>query len=209
MRTLLPFTKMKKQKQIDRWQEKVFGALSNHLTPQERAPKIENLSVQLFSLLCGNLEHFGDELFRFPLSEPGEAPFYIYIDNDHSQWNHPVRRSKKLRLTNPWTHFCKFPAHIAHRILFWREGNPRGATLGSLLLQLNEQVLSPYMRDQGLWGEAQAAVLDNNIEFVAEMIDYCVARDGRENVFIDETWPQPTVYDDLDSLFSSLFSSPP
>jgi len=197
-----------KKKQMARWHEKVFQGLSSTTPAEERAPKIENLALQLFSVLTGNLEHFGDEIFRYPLSAPGEPPRYVYLDNDHAQWNHPVRRSKKLRLANPWTRFCKFPTHIAHRILFWRDGNPRGAGLGSLLLQLTRQVLDPYVRDEDLWGEKQAAVLDSNVEFVAEMIDLCVARDGQDSVFVAETWPQPNVYDDLDSLFGRLFVPP-
>merc|ERR1712137_1171147 len=111
----------------------------------------------------------------------------------------------KLRSSNPWTQFCKFPATIAHRILFWRQGNPRGATLGNLIYNLTSQVVEPYMRDTELFTESQANVLDDNVEFVAEMLDYCINTFGEKNVLIPETWPQPTLFKYIDEEFSRLF----
>ena len=175
-------------------------------SPPERIEMVlELLTAQLFALLTGNLNKFDHNLFvaaeRNDYSAMG--PF-IYIDNDRSQWDYTTARSKKLYPVNPWREFCKFPKRIAHRILLLRPGNPRNLTLGGYLTDIASQVFQPHMKNGELFNAAQGIVLDKNIEFVASIIDECLARHPPDHVFIPEPWSQPEVFEDVNVLLNSI-----
>ena len=165
---------------------------------EERRKAVEILSIHLYSLLVGNLKKFDHNLFR-ALGRNGSHPLdgpYVYIDNDRSQWKKKIPKLKGMEDLNPMAIICKFPERIAHRILLLRSGNKanKGHSLGQFISSLSERVFDRIMYNVPMFSLEERHVMDKNIDYVASMIDECVALHGAENVFVKEPWPQPEDY---------------
>lgn len=178
-------------------------------SPYEKKRKaLEIISIHLYSMIVGNLKKFDHNLFR-ALGTHGthktDGP-YIYIDNDRSQWKRRTEKLGSLREINPMAEICKFPLRIAQRILLLRTNNPAngGNTLGSSIYKLARTVYTPAMKNGDVFTRTEKSTIDENIDYIANMIDECVWRHGVENVFIPEPWPQPEQYGTISNALKTL-----
>lgn len=175
---------------------------------------VEILAVHMYAMVVGNLHKFDHNLFAAVSRDGKTTGPFVYIDNDRSQWRWKFYRTKWIKEgINPMARICKFPTRIAHRILFYRTANVKnnngapagpplpaalvltwgltGYTLGRLMMALEEEKVYDNFINGPLWTPKEAAVLDANIDYMASMIDRCVRIHGADEVFLDESWPQP------------------
>lgn len=175
-----------------------FFNITSHSPKEEIETAMEIMSIHMFSIIVGNLRKFDHNLFK-ALSREDEStggPF-IYIDNDRSQWKTKARKLGELKKgLNPMSKICKFPKYLSERILLLRTKNPNngGLSLGSSLHSISEKIYGK-LKNGPLFTKDEGSVIDNNIDFIASMIDNCVVMYGFENVLIEEPWPQPHNYE--------------
>lgn len=172
---------------------------------QAAVKAVEILAVHMYAMVVGNLHKFDHNLFAAVSKDGKTTGPFVYIDNDRSQWRWKFYRTKWIKEgINPMARICKFPTRIAHRILFYRTANTKnnnGYTLGRLMMALEQENVYENFINGPLWTPREATVLDANIDYMAAMIDRCVRLHGADQVFLDESWPQP---DDSPSFYDVL-----
>ena len=178
--------------------------LSNESRTEQIVSITETMSAYLFSVVVGNMKKFDHNLFQiYDYFRSGQ---FIYIDNDRSQWEQKASRNSFLRGLNPLSKICKFPQHIADRILKFRNDNTNDIALGDYIFELAEEVLLPMMKADALFSEHNVEVLNYNVDYLASMIDHCAHRNGVDSVFVEEHWSRPTIedYQNLINKYSEL-----
>ena len=163
---------------------------------------LENVALNMFVVLTGNLQKFGHSVFvarKEPNLRSEHGPL-LFIDNDRSSWDYDLFKRGVVRQDNPLTSLCKFPLEISKRILAFNHTST--FTLGNIIYD----ALSVYKSETPLFTKTNIYYLDQRVEYLQGIITNCIQRHGVENVLFPEPWLASKSYD-LVEHFVNIFSA--
>ena len=170
--------------------KKNYFTITNNSPKEEISIALEIISVHLYAMIIGNLRKFDHNLFLAYHEKTFQNGQFIYIDNDRSQWALSTYKLLKKQKINVLKKLCIFPTRIARNILLLRPENSENNSSQTLSFFIKQLAKIYHLKNEHLFNNQEAVILEMNIGYLADIIDNCVAQYGVD-IFINEPWPDP------------------
>mmetsp|Transcript_8916 Transcript_8916/g.36825 ORF Transcript_8916/g.36825 Transcript_8916/m.36825 type:complete len:485 (+) Transcript_8916:162-1616(+) len=145
---------------------------------------LENVAVNMFSVLTGNRKKFSHSVFISYKRNPHGAKVYgplLYIDNDRSNWysNSDTLIRHTFKENHPLTEICRFPESIALRLLALRY-SPH--SVGDIAKRSTDVYSEMY--ESPILTQRQVDNINNLADFLTDAVEACIHRYGVDSVLI-------------------------